>query len=124
MDLSQRIIGAAIAVHRQLGPGFLESVYENALAIELEMLGLQVEQQKEIAIHYRDRKVGLHRLDLLVDGYFLIELKTCETLDPIHFSIVRSYLKATGLSDALLFNFATSPLTIKRVGTARELPPN
>lgn len=123
MDLSEGIIGAAIAVHRELGPGFLEFVYENALVIELQSIGLKVEQQKEFAIYYQQRQIGLHRLDLLVNDHFIIELKTVETLAAIHFATVRSYLKATNLSDALILNFATSPLTIKRVGKTREMNP-
>lgn len=114
--LSERIIGAAIAVHKELGPGFLESVYEEAMAVEFDFLSIKYERQKTIFIHHRDRIVGEHRLDFLVEQVFVVELKAVQALEKIHFSIVRSYLKATKLQSALLFNFASMPLTIKRVG--------
>ena len=122
-DLSQQIIGAAIAVHRELGLGFLESIYESALVLELRSMGFKVEQQKEFAIYFREKQVGLHRLDLLVNDHFIVELKTVEAVGPIHFATVRSYLRATNLRDAIILNFASSPLTIKRVGTTRETLP-
>ena len=113
--LTARIIACAIAVHKTLGPGFLESFYETALAIELRRDGLQVEQQKPLPVEYRGILVGEHRLDLLVEGKIIVELKAISKLENIHFAIGRSYLKAAGLEHALLFNFATMPLTIKRV---------
>jgi len=116
-QLSERIIGAAINVHKELGPGFLESVYEEAMAVEFEFLGIPYERQKTVFVHHRGRPVGEHRLDFLVDKIFVVELKAAQALEKIHFSIVRSYLKATKLQSALIFNFATTmPLTIKRVG--------
>jgi len=120
-DLSGRVIAAAVAVHRELGPGFLESVYETALCLELGSLGIPFERQKSIPIIYRDTVIGEHRLDILVEQKLILELKAIENVDKIHFSIVRSYLKATALQDALLLNFATMPLTIKRVGAQRKL---
>ena len=115
-ELIRKVIGAAINVHRELGPGLLESVYEEALAVELEQQGIHFEKQKVIPILYRGRKVGEHRLDMLVEECLIIENKAVAELDPIFFVIVRSYLKATGKQDALLLNFAAMPLTIKRVG--------
>ena len=114
--ISQRIIGAAIAVHKQLGPGFLETIYEEALAIEFNVLGVPFDRQFPVSICYRDQIIGEHRLDFLVDKSTVVELKAVQELEKIHFSIVRSYLKATGLQSGLLFNFAAMPLTIKRVG--------
>jgi len=115
-ELSRKVIAAALAVHRELGPGFLESIYETALCLELSALGVRHERQKTIPIFYRGSVVGEHRLDLLVEEKLIVELKSTASLEKIHFSIVRSYLKATGLKDGLLLNFATMPLTIKRVG--------
>ena len=115
------MIAAAVAVHRELGPGFIESIYETALCLELETMGIPHERQKAMPILYREKAVGEHRLDLLVDRKLVVELKSVACLEKIHFSIVRSYLKATHLEDALLFNFATMPLTIKRVGAQRNL---
>lgn len=74
-ELTGQIIAAAIVVHRELGPGFLESVYEKALVVELRRMGLKVEPQREIAIMYRDVEVGTHRLDLLVEELIVVELK-------------------------------------------------
>jgi GxxExxY protein len=116
MDLTDRIIAAAITVHKALGPGFLESIYEQALCIELEHLGIPYERQKRVIPTYRDRPIGEHRLDLLVDGKAVVELKAISGLEPVHFSIVRSYMKAIGVETGLLLNFAAMPLTIKRVG--------
>ena len=114
-DLTRRIISCAIDVHKSLGPGFLESVYETALLIELRHAGRQVEQQKILPIAYRGTIVGEHRLDLLVENKIIVELKAISALEDIHFAIVRSYLKAARIEHGLLLNFATMPLTVKRV---------
>ena len=121
-DLTERIIAAAIRVHRELGPGFLENVYEEALAIEFSEAGISFERQKLLPIFYREHLIGEHRLDFLVEQKVVLELKAIAALENIHFAIVRSYLKACGLNDGLLLNFATQRLTIKRVG--REYHPN
>lgn len=115
-DLTDRLIRAAIRVHTDLGPGFLESLYEEALALELRHFGIQFERQKPVPIFYRGQPIGEHRVDLLVERTLLVELKATAALEKVHFAILRSYLKALGLSDALLLNFATTRLTIKRVG--------
>ncbi len=119
-QLTDRIISSAIHVHRELGPGFLESIYEEALAVEFALSGVQFIRQKPIPLFYKDHQVGEHRLDFLVEGKIVVELKAISALEDIHFAIGRSYLKATNLEDGLLLNFATSPLTIKRF--CRELP--
>lgn len=115
-ELSKRVIGAAIAVHTALGPGFIESVYENAMAVELAARGIAFEQRKVIAIQHRGVGVGEHRLDLLVEGALLVELKAVSALEDIFFAIGRSQMKAMGIRDGLILNFATMPLTIKRIG--------
>src|SRR4029450_12815143 len=114
-DLTEVIIGAAIDVHRKLGPGFLESVYENALVIELRRRGLDVEQQKAISIEYDGFEVGTHRLDVIVQGQVIVDLKTIKAFEDVHFAVVRSQLKAAGLKHGLLLNFAAVTLQIKRV---------
>ena len=119
-DLSQEIIGAAIEVHRSLGPGFLESLYEEALCIELDNLGIPYERQKTLEIRYRDHKIGEHRLDLLIASKLVVELKAIKEIEPIHFTIVRSYVKASNATSGIILNFSTMPLTIKRVGM--EIP--
>ena len=114
--LTRRIIAAAISVHRELGPGFLESVYEEALCLELDLKGIPYERQKPIKIFYRDKIVGEHRLDLFIAQTVVVELKAIKALEDIHFSTVRSYMKACQAGIGLLLNFAAMPLTIKRVG--------
>jgi GxxExxY protein len=114
-ELTGRIIACAIEVHKALGPGFLESVYEAALVVELKRAGLKVESQKPLRIFYCEVLVGEHRLDLLVEHKIIVELKAISELEDIYFAIVRSYLKAAGLEHGLLLNFATMPLTVKRV---------
>ena len=113
-DITHRVIGAAIRVHRALGPGFLASVYEEALAVEFALSGIQFVRQKTVPLFYKDHQIGEHRLDFLVEGRVVVELKAIRSLDDIHFAIGRSYLKATNLHDGLLLNFATVPLTIRR----------
>lgn len=114
-DLTGKIIAAAVDVHRKLGPGFLESIYENALIIELRKRGLKVEQQVEVIIEYDGVDVGRHRLDLLVEDTIVVELKTIKNLEDIHFAIVKSYLKAVKKEHGLLLNFANVKLEPKRV---------
>ena len=115
-EITEQVIGAAITVHKALGPGFLEAIYEAALAAEFDHLGIRYERQKSIRIEYRGKVIGEHRLDFLVEGRVIVELKSVQNLEDIHFAIVRSYLKATNLQSALLLNFASMPLTVKRVG--------
>ncbi len=120
-DLTERIIAAAIRVHKELGPGFLEAVYEEPLAIELSATGISFARQKLLPIFYREHLIGEHRLDFLVEGKVIVELKATAALENVFYAIVRSYLKAANLEDALLLNFASARLTIKRVG--REYHP-
>ena len=119
-ELTGRIIGCAIAVHKALGPGFLESIYEAAMMVELKRAGLKAESQKLLPIFNLEVLVGEHRLDLLVEDKIVVELKAISELEDIHFAIVRSYLKAINLEHGLLMNFATMPLTVKRV--IRQIP--
>lgn len=121
-ELTDRIIAAAIRVHKELGPGFLESMYEEALGIELASAGISFERQKLLPVLYREHLIGEHRLDLVVEGKIILELKAISALEDIHYAVVRSYLKAANLRDALLLNFATPRLTVKRVG--REYHPH
>jgi len=118
-ETTESIIAAGIVVHRELGPGFLESVYEQALAVEFAIRGIAFVRQKAIPLFYRDHQIGEHRLDFLVEEKIVIELKAVEALEKIHFAIVRSYLKAASLSDGLILNFSSMPLTVKRVRRER-----
>jgi GxxExxY protein len=121
-ELTERIIAAAIRVHKELGPGFLELMYEEALAIELASAGITFQRQKLLPVFYREHLIGEHRLDLVVEGKLILEPQAISQLEKIHFAIVRSYLKASGLDDALLLNFASTRRVVKRVG--REYRPD
>ena|ERR1039458_2117001 len=114
-DLSGRVIGCAFTVLNTLGVGFLEKVYENALALELREAGLSVVQQSGARVHYKDVLVGEYLVDLLVEDVLLVELKAVKALDDVHRMQCTNYLKATGLRLCLLLNFGKSRLEIKRV---------
>ncbi len=103
--LAHAVIGAAIEVHRLLGPGFLESVYEDALCVELRLRDIPFIRQPIIAVNYKGQVVGEGRLDLLVGDSLIIELKAVDALAQIHVAQVMSYLKATGTHLGLLINF-------------------
>ena len=105
-SLTNAIIGAAITVHRELGPGLLESVYEKCLALELTRSGHQVAAQKEIPLTYKGLNLeSVFRADLIIENKVLIELKSIDQLMPVHTAQVLTYLKLTGLRTALLINF-------------------
>lgn len=104
-QLSSRIIGAAIEVHRNLGPGFLEKICEEALAIELADRNISFQRQYEISVEYKGQQIGLNRLDILVENCIIVELKAVEAISPIHHAQIISYLKATGYKLGLLINF-------------------
>ena len=113
--LTARIIGAAIEVHRRLGPGFLESVYEKALIIELKKRGMAVQDQMEVIITYDGNELGRHRLDLFGEDTIVVDLKAIKNLEDIHFAVVRSQLRAVDGQHGLLLNFAKTTLEPKRV---------
>ena len=93
-DLRGRVIGGAIAVHRALGPGLLESIYRDCLMIELQAAGFQVEREKSVSLQYRGQKVGtMLRLDLVVENRLVVEVKAVERLHPVHSAQVITYLK-------------------------------
>ncbi|MFZ0479481.1 MAG: GxxExxY protein [Terriglobales bacterium] len=105
-QISRRIIGAAIEVHRHLGPGLLESAYQSCLAFELRQLGLGVEEQKPLAVVYKDVKLDCgYRLDLVVENEIVVEIKAVEKLLPIHEAQLLSYLRLAHKKVGLLINF-------------------
>ena len=114
-ELSYAIMQAAFEVHNKLGPGFLESLYEKALIIELISCGYQVEQQKQVIVKYKDQVIGKHILDLIINEHIILELKTVSTIAPIHKQQALSYLKATGLELAIIINFGSSRVQSYRV---------
>ena len=114
-ELSGRVIGCAFTVLNTLGEGFLEKVYENALAYEIRAAGLSAVQQYGAKVHYKDILVGEYFVDLLINEVRPVELKTVKALDDAHRMQCTKYLKATGLRLCLLLNFGKSRLEIKRV---------
>lgn len=123
-QISHEIIGCAYKVSNNLGSGFLEKVYENALAHELRKTGLKVHQQHPIQVHYDGIVVGTFTADLLVEGCVLVELKTVQAFNEIHMAQCLNYLKATDLKLCLLLNFARPKLRVKRiVHGLKELEP-
>ncbi|MBD1839840.1 GxxExxY protein [Coleofasciculus sp. FACHB-64] len=108
--LAYAVIGAAMEVHRVLGPGFLESVYQEALEVEFRLRGIFSKPQKTLAVTYKGHQVGEGRLDFLVGDVLIVELKAVQNLDPIHQAQVLSYLKMTNYPLALLINFNVSLL--------------
>jgi len=104
-DLARVVVDAALEVHRELGPGFVESVYEEALAVELKLREISFERQKAITVAYKGQRVGEGKIDMLIGGLLIVELKAVEKLLPVHKAQVISYLKARGSVLALLINF-------------------
>jgi GxxExxY protein len=113
--LSNRTIGCALTVANTLRGGFLEKVYENALAFELRTAGISVEQQRGITVSYKGTVIGEYFTDLLVEGAILVELKTVQALNSAHRAQCINYLRATGMHLCLLINFGTPRLEVRRV---------
>jgi len=116
-QLTEQIISSAIEVHRILGPGLLESIYEEALCYELSLRGILYERQKEVDVIYKGSVIKGQRIDLLIQGEVIVEIKSVRKLDDIFTAQTLSYLKSTGLKRALLINFGESKLVsgIKRL---------
>ena len=122
-QITEQIIGAAIAVHRALGPGLLESAYEACLACELTQQGLKVETQRPLPIIYREVKLDCgYRLDLLVEDAVIVELKSVDRLVPIHTAQLMSYLKLSGCKVGLLINFNETLLKNGIVRKVNDFP--
>jgi GxxExxY protein len=119
-DITEKIIGCAFIVMNTLGCGFLEKVYENALAVELKHVGLKTVQQYPIEIQYRDCLAGEYIADLLVEDKILIELKATQSLEDVHYAQCLNYLKATGFQVCLLLNFGKPELQVKRISARKE----
>jgi GxxExxY protein len=121
-DLTKTIIGAAIEVHRTLGPGLLESTYEACLFYELEQMGLFVERQVELPVKYKNVRVEIgYRIDLLVENQVIIEVKSVKELLPVHMAQIITYLKISNKSKGLLMNFNEAKLIdgVKRISNEK-----
>jgi GxxExxY protein len=105
-DLTGEVIGAAIEVHKALGPGLLESAYEECLCRELDLSKIPYERQKKLPIEYKGMKLDCgYRLDIVVANQLILELKACESLEPVHEAQLLTYLKLSGIKVGLLMNF-------------------
>ena len=113
--ITELVIGCAYTVANTLGPGFLEKVYENALAHEMRKNGLDVKQQYAVNVHYDGIVAGEYVADLLIENEILVELKAVKGLDSVHLAQCMNYLKATGLHVCLLINFGTAKIEVKRI---------
>lgn len=114
-DLTNKVIKLAISVHKKLGPGFTEKVYQRAMYLELKYSGLKFEREKRIDIYYNTANLGYEKVDFIVEGKILLELKAVSEIQEIHRAQVISYLKAANLKIGLILNFAKEKLQIKRV---------
>jgi len=103
--ITEKIIGCAIEVHRELGPGLLESIYESALSIELRQQGIRFERQVPLQVSYKGERIGEYRMDILVEDSAVIELKSAERHDPVFEAQLLSYMKMGGYRVGLLINF-------------------
>jgi len=116
-ELSSKIIGAAIEVHKAIGPGLLESTYEECICHELNLRSLSLERQKSLAVQYKGLKLDCgYRLDVVVENSIILELKSCERIEPIHRAQLLTYLKLSGLNLGLILNFN---VTVMRDGIVR-----
>ena len=116
-DITEEIISAYYYVYNELGYGFLEKVYENAMLIELKSRGFKVESQKIIKVHFKDSIVGEYFADMIVEDKIILELKSCEALVPEHEVQLFNYLKATNIEVGLLFNFGKRAAFKRKVFT-------
>jgi len=114
-QLSHLIIGIAIDIHKKLGPGFQEKIYEEALLKEIEKTGIGFEKQKVVRVDYDGQSLGHQRIDLLVEGKVILEIKACTKIIPIHRDQLISYLKTADKRLGLILNFGRRKLEIKRV---------
>ncbi len=119
-ELTGRILECAFNVQNALGCGFLEKVYENALALALRQIGLDVTQQAPLRVHFREQLVGEYVADMIVEGAVLVEIKATEDNPPIYIAQVLNYLKATGLPVALLINFGRPKLYYRRLELRKD----
>jgi GxxExxY protein len=109
-ELIRDVIGSAIEVHRRLGPGFLESIYQKALCYEFDIKRTSYSYQKEVRVSYRDIYISGQRLDILVENKLILELKTIDEILPIHEAQILSYLRSTGFRAGLIINFKVRQL--------------
>ena len=114
-DLTRKIIGCAMEVHRHMGNGFQEVIYQRALAIEMELAGLLFEREMELSIYYKEKAIGSRRVDFFVENKIMVELKALIKLEDVHLAQAINYLEAYRMKVGLLINFGGKSLEFKRV---------
>ncbi|WP_372648051.1 GxxExxY protein [Draconibacterium sp.] len=114
-ELTHRIIGCAMQVHRTLGNGFQEVIYQRALALEFDHEGIEYHREKVMSIYYRDLEIGKRRVDFFVENKIMVELKAVINLEEVHLAQAMNYLEAYHMKIGLLINFGSKSLTFKRV---------
>lgn len=119
-DLSYQIVKAAYEVFNGLSPGFTEDIYEEAMVLVLKKYNHDVEQQKRVKVYFQGHEVGLHKVDLIVDGRVILELKAVAEIAPVHQQQALSYLKATGLQLAMVINFGANRLQVARIVNTKQ----
>ncbi len=123
-DLTQKIIGCAMQVHRTMGNGFQEVIYQRALAIEMQFQGLSFEREKEMDIFYRGENIGTRRVDFFVEGCIMVELKAVIQMEDVHLAQAMNYLEAYNMEIGLLINFGARSLQFKRVHNNKLIQKN
>jgi GxxExxY protein len=118
-ELTSKIIGCAMTVHRMLGNGFQEVIYQRALAIEMNLAGISFSREFEMPIYYREEQIGTRRVDFLVEGIISVELKAIIKLEDVHFAQAINYLEAYNLEIGLLINFGETSLNFKRLSNKK-----
>ncbi len=121
-ELTSKIIGCAMTVHKELGNGFQEVIYQRALEIELRLAGISFEREFNMPIYYREHHIGTRRVDFLVEGMISVELKATSRLEDAHFAQGINYLEAYNLEIGLLINFGEASLNFKRLTNKKFKP--
>jgi GxxExxY protein len=121
-EITGKIIGSAMEVHKEMGNGFQEVIYQRSLEIEMKTAGLQFEREYEMPVYYKKNIVGLRRVDFFVEGKIMVELKAITKLENVHLAQAKNYLEAYNLEDGLLINFGTQSLQYKRLENKKYDP--
>lgn len=122
-QITHKIIGCAMQVHRTLGNGFQEVIYQRALAIEMTLEDLSFQREMEMPIFYRDQQIGTRRVDFFVEGCVMLELKAMEKIEDVHKAQAINYLEAYNIADGLLINFGGLSLEFKRLYNKKSITP-
>jgi len=120
-DITRKIIGAAMKVHSTLGNGFQEVIYQRAMAIEMTKIGLDFQRELEMPIYYDSKQIGTRRVDFLVEGKVMLELKAVTALEDVHLAQAINYLEAYGLEVGLLINFGSKSLQFRRLINSKRV---